>query len=358
MIYKKIYNIRLHILSPVHIGCDQSYSPINFVIDADKGILTEFDLWDFIDSLHEKEWDKLREISEKSSPISLVHLYRFYAERKDRVKGKTIPIPTELAERYREVIEQSKNEQDMLKGFNEFEIPKTFYNLYSGLPIIPGTSIKGSIRTAYVGGLLKEKGNIENYRRQKYTEIEEDLLQGKIKTDPFKLLKVSDFEPEDKIETEIIFQLNVRKLNNISRETLSVPIEVIPKNNVFKGTISIEKPLPPSGIKRELELMDILSKTHDHYKGIFNREIDLGFSLPEISNFKENFKKKYSLLRIGKHSGAEAVTWEGLRQIKVRTRKEVKTMESPTTIWLASKQKKPSNLKQTIPFGWTVLEVL
>ncbi|MCX7988450.1 MAG: type III-A CRISPR-associated RAMP protein Csm5 [Thermodesulfovibrio sp.] len=356
-----IYNIRLHILSPVHIGCDQSYSPINFVIDTDKSILTEFDLWDFINSLNEKEWDKLREISENSSSISLVHLYRFYAERKDRVKGKTIPIPTELAERYRQV-KQFKNEQDMLKGFNEFEIPKTFYNLYSGLPIIPGTSIKGSIRTAYVEGLLKEKGDIKNYRGQRYNEIEEDLLRGKIKTDPFKLLKVSDFEPEDKIETEIIFQLNVRKLNNISRETLSVPIEVIPKNNVFKGTISIEKPLPRSGIKRELELMDILSKTHYHYAGIFTREIDLkkvkGFSLPEISNFKENFRKKYFLLRIGKHSGAEAVTWEGLRQIKVRTREGRRTMESPTTIWLASKQKKPSNLTQTMPFGWTVLEVL
>jgi len=360
-----IYNVKLHTVSPIHIGCDQSYTPVNFVIDTDKSTLIEFDLWDFINSLDEKEYIKLRDISENKSPIALVYLYRFYAERKNRIKGRTIPIPKELADRYRDV-KQFQNESDVIREFNEFEIPKTFYNPYTGKPLIPGSSLKGSIRTAYIEGLIKEEGNVAHYRDRekypKYTDIEEKILQGKTKTDPFRLLKLSDFEPQGEVKTEIIFQVNVRKLNNTSKESLSIPIEIIPTGNVFKGTLAIEEPLAHSGISKKLDLTELLLKTHSHYAGIFNKEIDLrkikGFSLPNLSEYREMFKQKYFLLRLGKHSGAEAVTWEGLRKIKVKTKDGTQIMDSSTTIWLASKQKKPSNLSSTTPFGWAILEVL
>lgn len=356
---------RIHTLTPVHIGCDQSYIPINFVIDTDRRILKEFDLWDFINSLNESDWRRLSSISENRSPIALVHLYRFYAERKNMINGRVVPIPVELAERYREV-KQLQNEKDVLRGFNEFEIPKTFYDPYTGKPLIPGSSIKGSIRTAYVEGLIKQRSDISTYRDtgryRKYTDIEEEILQGKTRTDPFRLLKISDFEPEGEVKTEILFQINVRKLNSTLRPSLSLPIEIIPPNSVFTGLISVEEPLPSSGISQSIELFDLLLKTHFHYATVFNREVNLkkqkGFKLPDLSEFMKEIKKKYFLLRLGKHSGAEAVTWEGLRRIRVRTREGFRTMESPTTIWLASEKKRPVNLSDTMPFGWAILEVV
>ena len=360
-----IYNIKLHILSPIHIGCDESYSPLEFIIDADKNLLIHFNLWQFIENLDNKDWQKLKTISENISLKTLVEIYRFYSELKSKIKGETIPIPTELAERYRKVKQLSK-EREILKEFNQFEIPRTYFNPYTQRPVIPGSSLKGSLRTGYLDGLLREVTNrdeiIKKANPQKPSELEEILLNGKFDTDPFKLFKVSDFEPEDEIKTKIIYQINVRKSNNFSRESLSIPIEVIPEKNTFRGTIQVDKPLENSGIKKTINFKDLLLKVHSHYARLFNKEVTLkkekGFKLPDISPFKEGLKQKFFLIRLGKHSGAEAVTIEGVRNIRVRTKEGFKNQDSPTTIWLASEEKRPSSLSRAIPFGWVMLEVV
>jgi len=360
-----IYNIKLHILSPIHIGCDESYSPLEFIIDADKNLLIHFNLWKFIENLDNKDWQKLKTISENVSIKTLVEIYRFYSELKSKIKGNTIPIPAELAERYREVKQLSK-ERDILKEFNQFEIPRTYFNPYTQKPIIPGSSLKGSLRTGYLDGLLREATNrdeiIKKANPKKPSELEEILLNGKFNTDPFKLFKVSDFESEDEIKTKIIYQINVRKLNNFSRESLSIPIEVIQEKTIFKGTIKVDESIENSGIKKPINLKNLLLKVHYHYAGLFNKEINLrkekGFLLPDISPFKDGLKQKFFLIRLGKHSGAEAVTIEGVRKIKVKTAEGPKILPSSTTIWLASEERKPSNLSRVKSFGWAMIEVL
>lgn len=356
-----LYNVRLHIISPVHIGCDESYTPLEFVIDSDRKELIEFSLEDFINSLDERDIKRLNEISEKKSPTALVELYRFYSEKRNKIRGKRIPIPAELAERYR-TVKQIKREEDMLKGFNEFDIPKTFYNPYTQKPVIPGSSIKGCLRTGYVDCLLREQENLEPYKNKGYTDIEAELLGGTMETDPFRLLKISDFEPEQDIKTTILYQINIKKEKGIFARGLSVPVEVIPEGSIFTGTIKIEAALPSSNIKNPINLKDLLLKAHFHYAEIFNEEYKLvkekGFSPPEIDKFRDKIKKRFFLLRIGKHSGAEAVTWKRLRKIRVRTREGNKLMDSPTTIWLASEEKKPKQLRIAKAFGWVMLEVL
>lgn len=356
-----LYDIRLHILSPVHIGCDESYTPIQFVIDSDKCQLIEFDLWNFINSLENYELNELTRISEQVSPITLVELYRFYSAKKNRIKGKVIPIPKELAERYR-AIKQISNERQILREFNRFEIPKTFFDHYTKKPLIPGSSIKGSLRTGYVERLLKQKGNLEPYRNKDYKEVEEEILGGSMHADPFRLLKLSDFEPEGTVNTKIIYQINIKKQNLEFGRGLSLPIEVIPEGHVFRGTIKLDEIIPNSGIRRTINLKELLTFNHSHYARILNEEATLAkkskFWLPPIDCFREKIKEKYFLIRVGKHSGAEAVTWEGLRKIRVRTRNGFQRMDSATTIWLASEEQRPSSIENTKPFGWVMLEVL
>lgn len=95
------------------------------------------------------------EISQRKSPMALVELYRFYANMKGKIKGREIPIPKELSERYRHV-KQIKDDREVLKEFNQFEIPRTYFNPYTQKPIIPGSSLKGSLRTGYLSGILRE----------------------------------------------------------------------------------------------------------------------------------------------------------------------------------------------------------
>lgn len=358
---KMIYDIRLHILSPVHIGCDESYTPIQFVIDSDKCQLIEFDLWDFINSLKNRDLEELTKISEKASPTVLVELYKFYHARKNKIKGRIIPVPKQLSERYESVRQMSNNEQ-ILKEFNRFEIPKTFFNPYTKAPLIPGSSVKGSLRTGYVEGLLKQQGNLELYKNKSYDKIEAELLGGTMQFDPLRLLKISDFEPEREVKTKIIYQVNIKKEGEGFGRALSLPIEVIPEGYTFRGTVKIDQRIPNSGIKRAIDLKEFLSFNHSHYEKILNMEFNIAkkkkFWLPPIDKFREKIKEKFFLIRVGKHSGAEAVTWEGLRKIKVRTSRGTQKMSSATTIWLASEERKPATLKEAKPFGWIMLEVL
>ena len=65
----------------------------------------------------------------------------------------------------------------------------------------------------------------------------------------------------------------------------------------------------------------------------------------------ENFKPvgNQFLLRVGKHSGARAVTVDGARRIKImRGREKPSIQEEETTAWLINKQ----------PFGWLLCEIL
>jgi len=355
-----IYNIKLHILTPIHIGCDESYNPTEFIIDADKNILINFNLFQFIEILDEKEWKNLMEISQRKSPMALVELYRFYANMNGKIKGREIPIPKELSERYRHV-KQIKDDREVLKEFNQFEIPRTYFNPYTQKPIIPGSSLKGSLRTGYLSGILRELPEKEKIKDKKSDELEEILLGGKMGTDPFRFFKVSDFEPQNNVKTKIIYQVNVHKLKNQSRQSLSVPLEIIPEGNVFEGTVKVDTPLQNSGIRKSINFKELLLKVHSHYAGIFNKEIDLrkqkGFRMPNVSSFSP-LKQKFFLIRLGKHSGAEAVTIEGVRNIRVRTKEGFKNQDSPTTIWLASEEKRPSNLSRANSFGWVMLEVV
>jgi CRISPR-associated protein Csm5 len=68
------------------------------------------------------------------------------------------------------------------------------------------------------------------------------------------------------------------------------------------------------------------------------------------------------LLRVGRHSGAESVTLEGVRQIKIlegkdpQTGKQRSTTAKETkTIWLAAQDK--GQQQEMSPFGWVLVEV-
>ena len=77
-----------------------------------------------------------------------------------------------------------------------------------------------------------------------------------------------------------------------------------------------------------------------------------------LSSFETQLKDgKAMLLRVGRHSGAEAVTLNGVRTIKIMQGKgkPPKYEPSPQTLWLASEaEASPSEMT---PFGWLLVEI-
>jgi CRISPR-associated protein Csm5 len=61
---------------------------------------------------------------------------------------------------------------------------------------------------------------------------------------------------------------------------------------------------------------------------------------------------------VGRHSGAESVTIEKYRDIKIKLNREHTFKDHATTLWFASEARKPDHNKFLSPFGWAVLNPL
>jgi CRISPR-associated protein Csm5 len=377
------YKITIETLSPIHIGCDEVLSPVEFVIDGDERKLIKFSLFDLLEVLSLEEQKELDRISNKKDPSALVDLYKFYAYRlKDKIKKltniKKYDIPYELAKRYDEVLRLTSDE--ILQNFNNFEIPRTYFNPLTDQPIIPGSSLKGALRTGYLEFLLKKNENnpsireiierVNNInlqtRRREINEIleilEKELLNySRPSEDPFGALKISDLNPIFPIETKILYQVNVSKQKGETRGRLTLPIEVIPPGAKFEGILEIKA--ETENLKRnpvKIEMSKLIEGVWGHFRVILKNEYDLAKNIGfKIFGLHESHKmdikeRRVILVKLGKHSGAEAMTIDKIRKILIRKEGgRTEYQASPTTIWLASEQKK--NISQAMPFGWALL---
>jgi len=364
--------IRLHILSPVHIGCDDVYEPTNFVIDEKSEKLIEFEPLDFIKALSPKERD---EFSKICSGDNLLSIFKFIKRiYKPAIRGREVEIATGLLTHYKKAID-NKSIYSNKEIINQFSIGRTSYNLQNNQPYIPGTSLKGSLRTAYLSSIASSTG-IKNWwneskakEKDRAKELEEKLFQGSFETDPFRMVKVSDFLPVKEVKTKIVYGVNKKKKKSEkpTKADSGPPqiFEAIQHGAVFEGLINIHQPLPKTLIKNPVEEDKLLKAIHEFYIKAFEKEKkiaeEIGIGLIDVSNFNDILGKSAFLIRIGRHSGAEAVTIEGNRLIKIMQKKgdpPKYSKDGATTIWLASETSKPTSNNGLIPFGWALLEII
>jgi len=378
---EKLIKIRLHILSPIHIGCDEVYEPTSFVINPEKKKLISFDPLAFIKSLSQEDRKKLNEISSKGNLSSIIELYRFIFSKRANISGNEIDVSEDVIERYLKVKDMPLNERQIKQELNKFVIPRTAFSPYTNLPYISGSSLKGSMRTGYLSILAFSGGNKNGLKeffsgkepsasiknRTNAFELEKELLKGEFDKDPFRLLKVSDLHPKENVKTKIKYALNYRKNDFGSGRGIPQIFEVIEPNSTFEGTIEIQSAPKGSNIKEPLEKPLLFASVNRHYALIYNNEINIAkkmqFQMPQVNKLVNDIKNKTGkrpfLIRMGKHSGAEAVTIEGNRKITIRERGGHKRIENEsTTIWLASERLKPKNMITLQSFGWGLIEIL
>jgi len=379
------YKINIEVLSPIHIGCDEFFKPVEFLIDSKERVLITFSLFDLLEELSPSEKNELERIADKREVSSLVDLYKFYAYHiKDKIKSlrniKKYSIPNELAKRYEEVL-RLDSERDIIQNFNAFEIPRTYFNPYTDQPIIPGSSLKGALRTGYLEKLLREHSDAPKIKelKSKIDKVNIKTPSKEIKTlfndlgkkllsytnpanDPFKSVKISDLIPVNSISTKILYQVNVSKEKGETKGGLTLPLEIIPSGAHFEGNLVIDYKSNNDKlqIKEKIKFEELLNSTHKHFLSILKQEYtlckNLNFKVIPLTKSHQNAikEKKAILIKIGKHSGAEAMTLDGIRKILIKksgNRKEYK--ESSTTIWLASENK--NNISNAMPFGWAIL---
>jgi len=348
----------LRILTPVHIGCDEVYEPLSFVIDEKKKEIVYFDPIDFLKTLSPTERDKFVSICKKGTISSLLELLKFMYGKE--AKGERVKLCSGFLEHYRENLRNGvKSEKEIQQEMNRFSIARTSFHPYTNEPYIPGSGLKGSLRTAYLNAVAKLE-KVEDTGNQAI-ELEKRLLHyTSFEEDPFRLLKVSDFVPV-KVSRKIVYAVNERKNPASKGRPPSIPqlVEVILPGSIFMGTITIEdKYIYETGIKKPLN-WDSVFKSAEFYKKEWERERDelKGIGIhPEITGVDG----KGVLVRLGRHSGAECVTIECYRSISIRGKRGSSISDkptTPTTIWLASETRKNWDRKSLQPFGWACLGI-
>ena len=389
------YTLRYTPLSPVHIGTDESYEPGNYVIDEDGGALYSFDSQAALKGLGDKEKKELLTIvNGRPDDLMLTKVQAFFHKHKESlIAYANSPVPTAhgVNDLYEKRIgKTAQHESHGKRVINKLEIERTFYNPVDGNPLLPGSSIKGAIRTALLDGI--NDGKRLNDRNERNQALQQRLLDGKFHTDPFRLVSIGDASWQgspNKPACQIKFAVN-RKRKPVVKDGQLVKSQAETKNlyqllecvtpqhyQSFTGALTLLNtrsihPGNPKLPKQDFHwsIKEIAKACNEFYVKLFWEEFyaikDRGFLnavwLEQLKDLIDNDlstrldEGEVFLLRLGRHSGAEALTLNGIRKIRIMLGKgESKEEPQPKTWWLAADDS--SSNREMLPFGWVLVEI-
>lgn len=355
------YDLHLTTLSPIHIGSGKSYSCCEFVPAKDKlngndtKIIKRVDLTNYYSSLSDDKKDNFLAGLTNSN----FKLEQFDKKiKKDFVRYQCID-----------------NSHDSFKNVQEHI--KTSDKLY-----IPGSSIKGAIRTAIFYDLLTED-DMDNIGRDIFSNpfLSDDLLKkhfssgfgNDAQNNIFRFMQVADTTTTNlpKIEQVLIIMASNGQRKNKSysiKSNIKSYLETIGANKKFKSRLTTTF---DSNIYRKLKLEDKSEILNLNYlkdvlfkfsQDLIYYEMDFAdkYDIDYLSKFYENLNKKNTvdapLLKIGAGSGlmATSIAMKLKKYNPLSFERVRKSFNRRNYEFEFPKSRKVT--KQKKPFGWVKLE--
>ncbi|WP_305908199.1 RAMP superfamily CRISPR-associated protein [Methylomarinum sp. Ch1-1] len=390
------YTLKYTPLSPLHIGADESYEPGNYVIDDEAGALYGFDSQAALAGLSENERQQLLAIvNGKPDDTMLTKVQAFFHNHREKLLAfakQPIPTASGIKSLYQKRIgKTAQHEGNGRRIINKLEIERTFYNPVDATPLLPGSSIKGAIRTALLDAI--NDGERLKDRRERNQQFQQRLLAGNFHTDPMRLISIGDAAWQgsvDKPACQVRFAVNRKRkpvvkngqLIKSQAETreLYQLLECIAPNHYqgFTGSLTLHDTQSIAQDDRKLPkqrfhwtIKEIAKACNGFYMELFWRELNAMKErhylksdwLNQIEQLMENdLLKRLNdgeafMLRIGRHSGAEALTLGGVRSIKIMQGRgeKPKWEKEPKTWWLVADD--IADHKSLLPFGWVLVEI-
>jgi CRISPR-associated protein Csm5 len=344
--------LKIHILSPVHVGCGQDYAPYEYLADV-QDVVT-FTVEQLMQIIPAAERYKLVQAGSANNPVEAVkQVIGGYKEKLLNLQG----------------IRRVPNLATLPSNVRIKHIERSFFNPYTGVAVLPGSSIKGALRTAWI-------------------ETNPDLQTIDIPSDPLRLLSITD-APGTKEARAIVFLKRVHKdphrnPGSDSSVRYDYLLESIQRGGRFDAELTLRYPHQRATVQGAIpSLNDLVASANQHYgKELQSCRAYLsqmsGFSyaadwLKWIASEFDNDTKKHPvdpqkkvytygglmqknkgfLLRIGKHGGAESLTLDGRRKIRTKYHKEG-TDRTLTMTLMANDSNKPQAAE---PFGWVFVQI-
>jgi CRISPR-associated protein Csm5 len=397
-------------LGPVHMGTGDEYGPTEYVIDGDT--LYAFDAAGAARALPQSDRDRLLNIvSGQPASDMLKQVQKLFLENREYfvpVATHAVPIASGVSALYEaRAGRTAQREESGREIINKLGIARTYTNPLVHQPALLGSGIKGAIRTALLNACndgrsltQEEQRMLEDGRARvaagAHRRMQERLFEyrsGAFDLDPMRLVQVGDLAYQENASlpgTEVHFAVN-RKRHAVMLEGQEVAslaekgnlyqiLETIPpmRYRAFAGWINLQKldeglpqtqGLPATKLRWSME--EIAGACNRFYEPKLREELDAlkgrGFleedwvmamdALME-AGLRERLRAGGAfLLRVGRHSGAEAVTLDGVRYIKIMRGRgqEAEYAGGAKTWWLSTAE--TGDRRSLLPFGWILLEL-
>lgn len=393
----KFYRYEITALSPIHIGTQDFYEPSNYVIAAwseggasrtdicpecggkiyhgecgdcgfmtdetvskhttpDKNYLFTFTPADLKDALSSfpGEKDRFLKLSKQNNYKETV---KFFVDNAAKIaaRGQKKSLVSE------KVLQVYKKSSGLL------DISKQFCEPISQKPVIPGSSLKGCIRTAILNyynfycmektgneikDLLKREKSAFNANKtiqEKLLKCIDDHNKARIDKDPFKTLKISDTLPAE-IETQIIQADSYVKNSENIDDDLTEHLEIIPKGSRFTGTVCLVDDgylKGQNGVDNNININIVLKSCNEFYGKMWKEEMIQEKNVVVSNFYNYALEENECLIRLGAYSGFECVTIEEYRDYNLYKNGMARKTKAYTMRLSEDKT----------PFGWAKLKI-
>ncbi len=338
---------KLHILSPLHVGAGLELDPLSYVLKDDELYL--IDLYQWIEQ-HPDAEELSATIETNDLPAIRKYIAESFTPCHQEIILDRIPIISDVVKKqYRDAVYKKGSLQQALINFmTRNEITKTAY--------IPGSSIKGAIRTA-IGNSFVKPAKVTT--KDGYKKSYDKKIYGNPKEDPMKYLKISDVP------------LNRKNTGIYEAQEHSLAKKQLTPKGAYEATDSLCMNREPVVYPLRLMLSDklivqnkkidpatLIQMLHNFYTPKFKEEYEKFYSSTDKTTKEEmdllnlaaaTMKTNETLIRIGHFSHVECVSFDEVRQPKTRKGKDEKFLPWGTTRTLADGK---------YPFGWAKIEII
>jgi len=334
--------------SPVHIGSGEELEPFQYIVKDNH--LHRFSFEQFVAALTTEDKEKLLQLQKEQKASLLKDIRNFVRHRvTPGLYRESIAITQSAAEIY---------ENKFLEEANNMRMD-TFIKTM-GCPYVPGSSLKGAMRTAVLNLWAQHNHQDEFHILNAKYRYKDGKEKDDIPMDVFKYLKIPDI-PLSKAFTIFSRIANYRLKNNELQETRIQIIKEVTrwvagnekeeKKSCFELVLQIDeekmKDLRAETGRRDLTF-ETVWKSLDFYKGILRRETE------KWSQYNDSLKKFYDgffqyldregkkgetkVIKLGYGSGFDALTIEKIRDDRIKHGNSINLCE------------------QQYPLGWVVLQ--
>lgn len=313
----KTHKLSCEILSPIHIGSGDEIDPLKYVIKGKNLFKISFER--FLAGINDAERLKLEELIDSGD---LLLLREYVSEHIDAQRQSLYSVAVNP-----HVIKIYLTKKGDIQ--NQLLISPFIRTEGETKPLVPGSSIKGAIRTAVISELAKKKDLPAPKNTKEEYEFESKVLGYKdAKNDPFRGVKIRDkcLENDATIIREIqnVSKTNGKtlKANNIQMICEVTHSDITGKFVGYQTEIIFDEELFSTAfLGTRLNREQIVKSCNEFYRNKMEEEHQKFYENSEAEGVSRqlldtSFDKNSFLLRIGRFSGVESVTLDRYRNPK------------------------------------------